>query len=112
MPYSSGQLDRVFQALAHPTRRAVIERLARRPSAVSDLAAPFDMALPSFLQHVQVLDASGLVRSTKSGRVRTLELTPEPLQQADRWLVTQEKLWTTRLQQLDSYLISLKGTPS
>ena len=108
MPNLIRDLDSVFQALAHPTRRAVVERLGRGPAAVSRLAEPFDMALPSFLQHLQVLEGSGLVDSRKDGRVRTYRLTPEPLRVAEGWLGEQRILWEKRLDQLDDYLIRLK----
>jgi DNA-binding transcriptional ArsR family regulator len=79
VPNQSAQLDRVFQALSDPTRRAVLQRLSGGTAAVSELARPFDMALPSFLQHLDVFEDSGLVRSRKSGRVRTYQLSPRPL---------------------------------
>ncbi|WP_394833361.1 metalloregulator ArsR/SmtB family transcription factor [Pendulispora rubella] len=102
------ELDRVFHALADPTRRAVLQRLSGGGAAVSELAAPFEMALPSFLQHLKVLEGCGLVRSQKSGRIRTYELSPEPLQAAEGWMVDQRKLWERRLNQLDRYLEELK----
>src|SRR5690625_182552 len=80
------QLEALFQALANPTRRVVVERLAHGPATVSELARYFDMALPSFTQHLQVLERSGLVRSRKEGRVRTYWLEPKPLQAAEEWL--------------------------
>lgn len=98
------ELDRVFQALADPTRRAVLERLSRGKAPVSELAEPFDMALPSFLQHLRVLEISGLVRSEKTGRVRTYEVSPEPLRAAEGWMAEQRSLWERRLDQLDAYL--------
>jgi DNA-binding transcriptional ArsR family regulator len=109
MPNQPAALDRVFQALADPTRRAVVQRLCAAPhgAAVSDLAAPFDMALPSFLQHLKVLEGCGLVRSEKSGRVRTYRISPQPLKAAERWMVEQRALWERRLDQLDAYLVGL-----
>ncbi|NOU31958.1 MAG: helix-turn-helix transcriptional regulator [Polyangiaceae bacterium] len=107
MPSQSPNLDRVFQALADPTRRAVLARLSRGPSAVSELAAPFEMALPSFLQHLGVLESCGLVRSKKEGRVRTYKLTPRPLDAAEGWLAGQRAVWDRRLNQLDAYLVEL-----
>jgi len=104
----SPQLDRVFHALADPTRRAVLERLSVGTAAVSELAAPFDMALPSFLQHLKVLETSGLVRSWKEGRVRTYQLSPEPLRAAEGWMARQRELWERRLDRLDRYLEELK----
>lgn len=103
------RLDDTFHALADPTRRAVLERLGRRgPASVSELAQPFDMALPTFLQHLKVLEESGLIRSRKAGRVRTCELRPQSLTAAERWLERQRDFWTKRLDQLDAYLMELK----
>jgi DNA-binding transcriptional ArsR family regulator len=104
VPNQSAQLNRVFQALADPTRRSVLSRLARGTAAVSELAQPFDMALPSFLQHLEVLEKCGLVSSRKSGRVRTYKLLPHPLQAAEGWMVEQRRFWDRRLDQLDEYL--------
>jgi DNA-binding transcriptional ArsR family regulator len=108
MPKQSVQINRVFQALADPTRRAVIERLCTGPAAMSELAQPFDMALPSFSQHLNVLENCGLVRSTKSGRVRTYRLAPRPLELAEDWMVRQRAIWNRRLDQLDDYLQQMK----
>ena len=108
MPKQPAQLDRVFQALADPTRRAVIQRLSGGTAPVSELAEPFDMALPSFLQHLKVLEGCGLVRSRKSGRVRTYRISPRPLKAAERWMAEQRALWERRLDQLDQYLEELK----
>lgn len=102
-------MDDVFRALADPTRRRVVEALSRRPASVSELAAPFKMALPSFLEHLKVLEGCGLVSSTKSGRVRTYRLAPERLRQAEDWLGRQRRLWEQRLDQLDAYLMKLKA---
>lgn len=108
MPNQIIQLDRVFQALADPTRRAVVQRLASGPAAVSKLAQPFTMSLPSFTQHLAVLEASGLVHSRKQGRVRTYWLAPEPLEHAAQWLTQEREQWERRLDQLDTYLSDLK----
>ena len=105
-------LDRIFYALAHPTRRAVLEQLCSKPAPVSELAQPFNMALPSFTQHLNVLESCGLVRSKKSGRVRTYQLTPQPLQAAEHWITTQRAIWETRLDQLDTYLATMKEPTS
>jgi DNA-binding transcriptional ArsR family regulator len=102
------QLDRVFRALGDPTRRAVLGRLSRGPAAVSELARPFNMALPSFVQHLAVLEGCGLVRSRKSGRVRTFQLVPQSLEAAEHWMVEQRAIWERRLDQLDDYLKDLK----
>jgi DNA-binding transcriptional ArsR family regulator len=108
MPNKSVQLDRVFHALGDATRRAVLGRLSGGPAAVSELARPFDMALPSFTQHLEVLEGCGLVRSRKTGRVRTYRLAPQPLKAVERWMVEQRALWDRRLDQLDDYLAELK----
>jgi DNA-binding transcriptional ArsR family regulator len=108
MPNQSADLTRVFHALADPTRRAVLERLTRGPAAMTELARPFSMALPSFSQHLGVLEECGLVRSQKVGRVRTYQLAPEPLQEAQDWLGAQRTQWERRLNQLDDYLSQLK----
>jgi DNA-binding transcriptional ArsR family regulator len=101
-------LNGVFHALSDPTRRQVVERLTQGPATTSDLARPFDMALPSFTQHLSVLERSGLVTSDKSGRVRTYRLAPQPLEDIGTWLAAQRALWTRRLDQLDSFLYDLK----
>lgn len=108
MANQSAHLDQVFQALADPTRRAVLERLSRGPRATTELARPFKMALPSFTQHLVVLERSGLVRSRKIGRVRTYELVPKPLATAQGWLARQRTTWERRLDQLDAYLVEMK----
>lgn len=101
-------IDGVFRALSDPTRRQVLERLSRSPASVSELAAPFEMALPSFLEHLKVLEGSGLVSSRKTGRVRTYRLAPKRLRLAEDWLGKQRTIWEQRLDQLDSYLMELK----
>ena len=108
MPNQLAPLDRVFQALGDSTRRAVVERLSSGPAAVSDLAKPFDMALPSFMQHLKMLERCGLVRSRKTGRVRTYQLAPQPLKAAEGWLAQRRAHWDRRLDQLDEYLMQLK----
>jgi DNA-binding transcriptional ArsR family regulator len=110
VPQQAADLNRLFQALADPTRRAVVERLGRGPVATSELARPFAMALPSFLQHLDVLEKAGLVTSKKQGRVRTFQLTPRPLQAAEDWMTTQRQLWERRLDQFDDYVRTLKET--
>lgn len=108
MPKQTVALDEVFQALADPTRRQVIERLVSGPASTSELAQPFAMALPSFTQHLGVLERAGLVTSTKKGRVRTYRLAPAGLGVADGWLAEQRRLWEARLDQLDDLLTTLK----
>jgi len=101
-------LDRVFHALGDPTRRAVVQRLGRGPAAVGELAQPFKMALPSFMQHLAALEKCGLVTSRKQGRSRIYSLEPKPLEAAEKWMTDQRALWETRLDQLDSYLLQMK----
>lgn len=102
-------MDDVFRALADPTRRRVVERLTQQPASVSELAQPFKMALPSFLEHLKVLEGCGLVQSTKTGRVRMVRLVPSRLREAEDWLATQRRIWEQRLDQLDAYLMKLKA---
>lgn len=101
-------IDTLFKALADPTRRRVVERLTLGPASVTQLAQPFGLALPSFVQHLGVLETSGLVRSQKIGRVRTYELVPERVRYAEDWLTQQRTLWERRLDQLDAYLATMK----
>jgi DNA-binding transcriptional ArsR family regulator len=112
MPQEAPVLDRLFQALADPTRRAVVERLGQGPAATSELARPFAMALPSFLQHLEMLERAGLVASAKQGRVRTYRLTPQPLEAAEDWMTAQRRLWERRLDQFDEYVATMKETKS
>ncbi len=105
---SPAVVDSVFRALADATRRDVLTRLSMRPASVSDLAATYDMALPSFMEHLKVLEGSGLVRSHKEGRVRTYEFVPKQLRLAEDWLTRQRMLWEQRLDQLDNYLLQMK----
>jgi len=107
-PLPIAVVDGIFRALSDPTRRNVLERLSARPSSVSELAAPYKMALPSFVEHLKVLESTGLVRSKKTGRVRTYELAPERLQIAQDWLGRQRSIWEQRLDRLDAYLLSMK----
>lgn len=101
------QLDLHFTALGDPTRRMVLARLARGPASVSELAAPHDMALPSFLGHLKKLEDAGLVVSTKEGRVRICALSPDAFAPAQDWLITQKDIWNGRLDQLDDYVSTL-----
>lgn len=107
---SAALVDATFRALANSTRRAVVERLVEGPTSVSELAEPFDMALPSFLQHLNVLEDCGLVRTQKRGRVRTVRLVPDRLRRATTWLDRQRELWEQRLDRHDLYLRSLKDS--
>jgi DNA-binding transcriptional ArsR family regulator len=106
---TAASIDAVFRALSDGTRRSVVERLGQKPISVSDLAARYDMALPSFVEHMKVLEKSGLVRSRKIGRVRTYELVPNRLKLAENWLEKQRRFWEQRLDQLDEYLTKMKN---
>ncbi|WP_020399563.1 ArsR/SmtB family transcription factor [Kordiimonas gwangyangensis] len=99
-------LDHVFHALADNTRRQVLERLARAPMTVSELARPFDMALPSFLQHLKVLEESGLIVTRKEGRVRTCEINASSLTPVEDWVSGQREVWSSRLDRLDALLMA------
>ncbi len=105
-------LDRVFHALADPARRGMVERLTQGPASVSELAKPFAMSLPAVVQHLQVLEASGLVRSAKRGRVRTCEIQPAALQQVERWINERRRLWERRFDWLAEYLAEPASDPS
>ena len=104
--------DEVFHALSNPTRRKVLERLSIGPATVSELAAPFDMQLPSFVQHLGVLEQSRLVKSKKRGRVRTYEIAPERFKAAEDWLATRRAQWESRLDRFDRYVKQLKEKES
>ncbi|HEV7993774.1 MAG TPA: metalloregulator ArsR/SmtB family transcription factor [Gemmatimonadaceae bacterium] len=97
-------LDLVFQALADPSRRVMVERLSRGPASVSDLARPLDMSLPAVMQHLQVLEASGLVRSEKVGRVRTCRIEPRALSNAESWFASRRASWERKLDRLGALL--------
>ena len=103
-------LPGIFHALADPTRLAVVERLSVAPASASELARPFTMALPSFMQHMGVLEAAGIVSSHKSGRTRTYQLAPGALQLASAWLAEFRNHWERRLDQLDHLLITTNHT--
>jgi DNA-binding transcriptional ArsR family regulator len=105
----SARLDNAFQALADPTRRAMLARLGRAPASVSELARPFAISLPAVLQHLQLLEASGLVRSEKKGRVRTCRIEPKAMAAVETWLAEQRALWEGRLDRLEAYVEELKG---
>jgi DNA-binding transcriptional ArsR family regulator len=109
MDKNYASLDPVFHALADPTRRAVVQRLVHGPAAVGELASPFAMALPSFMKHIGVLEASGLIASRKAGRVRTCTLRPERLSAAERWFSEQRGLWESRCRNLDDLLATMNG---
>ncbi len=104
--------DDVFYALSNSTRRKVLEKLSVGPATVSELAAPFDMKLPSFVQHLSVLEQSRLVKSKKRGRVRTYELVPQRFKVAEDWLSKQRRLWEARVNRFDTYVRQLKEKES
>jgi DNA-binding transcriptional ArsR family regulator len=105
----STPLDLAFQALADPTRRAMLEHLACGPASVTDLARPFDMSMPAVMQHLAVLEASGLVRSQKRGRVRTCRIEPQGLGRVEDWINARRREWERRLDRLGQYLDALKN---
>ena len=111
MANQSPHLDNVFSALADPTRRAIIARLSQGKASVGELAQPFDMALPSLMKHIRVLEAGGLVASEKHGRVRTCRLTPSAMEEAENWLAEQRVIWAARLDRLESYVATLEKKP-
>jgi DNA-binding transcriptional ArsR family regulator len=104
-------LDRMFHALADPSRRAMVERLSRGPASVSELARPLAMTLAAVVQHLQVLEASGLVRSEKVGRVRTCRIEPSALRTAERWISQRRTSWERRLDRLGDYLAEHPDEP-
>ena len=97
-------LDRAFQALADPARRGMVERLSRGPASVSELAAPFAMSLPAVMQHLQVLEASGLIRTEKAGRVRTCRIEPQTMQAVEGWIAQRRRSWEQHFDRLGEYL--------
>jgi DNA-binding transcriptional ArsR family regulator len=104
-------LDLMFQALADPTRRLMVERLSRGPASVSELAQPFAMSLPAVVQHLQVLEASGLVRSAKVGRVRTCTIDTGALSLAEKWINDRRTGWERRLDRLGAFLAETSDEP-
>jgi DNA-binding transcriptional ArsR family regulator len=97
-------LDRTFHALSDPTRRAMVQRLARGPASVSELAKPLSISLPAVMQHLQVLEASGIVKSAKVGRVRTCSVEAKVLTQAEQWIAQRREQWERKLDRLGEYL--------
>ena len=108
----SAVADKVFHALSNPTRRKVLERLSAGPATVSELAAAFDMQLPSFVQHLGILERSRLVTSKKRGRVRTYEIAPERFKVVEDWLTARRQMWEARLDRFDQYVKQLKEKES
>src|SRR3954466_803346 len=105
----STRLDLAFPALADPTRRGLVARLSRSPASVSELARPLRMSLPAVMQHLKRLEASGLVRSEKKGRVRTCRIEPTALGAAERWIAEQRAIWEARLDRFETYVEELKA---
>ena len=105
----SAALDVAFQALSDPTRRGLVARLSRGPASVSELARPLPISLPAVLQHLRMLEASGLVRSEKKGRVRTCRIEPRALAKAEGWIAEHRALWEARLDRLETYLEEMKA---
>ncbi len=108
----SAVVDDVFYALSNSTRRRVLQQLSAGPATVSELAAPFEMKLPSFVQHLSVLERSRLVKSKKRGRVRTYEIAPRRFKVVESWLTARRRLWEARLDQFDQYVKQLKEEES
>jgi DNA-binding transcriptional ArsR family regulator len=104
-------LDRVFQALADPGRRLMVERLSQGPASVSELGRPLDMSLAAVLQHVQVLEGCGLTRSSKLGRTRTCSINPAVLRSAESWIADRRTMVERRLDQLGEYLAENADQP-
>lgn len=104
MEQYSEPLNGIFQALADPTRRAVLGRLGKGPASISELAQPFDMALPSFMKHIRFLEDSGWIRTRKDGRVRTCALERKPFAAVDAWLSEQRALWEGRTDRLERFV--------
>lgn len=106
--YQAAALDLAFQALADPSRRAMVDRLAKGPASVSELARPLSMSLPGVMQHLAVLEASGLVVSEKIGRIRTCRIEPNVFSQAEQWIAERRALWESRLDRLGQFLEETK----
>jgi DNA-binding transcriptional ArsR family regulator len=105
----SPALDRAFQALSDPVRRGMLARLSSGPASVSELALPFSISLPAVMQHLKGLEASGLVRSEKKGRVRTVRLQPQALSAAEGWIAERRAEWEAKADRLEDYLSTLKS---
>jgi DNA-binding transcriptional ArsR family regulator len=112
MLYQAPALDLLFHALSDPSRRLMLELLTRGPATVSDLARPFAMSLPAVVQHLQVLEASGLVASEKVGRVRTCRVEPDALRTAEQWISERRTTWEQRLDRLGEILAEHPTTPN
>jgi DNA-binding transcriptional ArsR family regulator len=104
MPRKKPTIDRVFHALGDPSRRAIVEKLSKGPISVSQLAAPLDITLAAVIQHLQVLEESGLVQTEKAGRVRTCRIEPAGLSVAEQWIGDRRSMWERRLDRLGDLL--------
>src|SRR5215208_3590057 len=109
MPNDSPALDRAFQALSDPVRRRMLAQLSRGPASVSELAKPLSISLPAVLQHLKAMEQSGLVRSEKKGRVRTVRLDARTLAFAESWIANRRAEWEARVNRLEDYLSTLKN---
>jgi DNA-binding transcriptional ArsR family regulator len=109
MEHYSDELDTVFHALSDPTRRAVLGRLGKGPASISELAEPFDMALPSFMKHIHLLEESGWIRTRKEGRVRTCAIERKRFAAVESWLSEQRALWESRTDRLEKFVTQKKG---
>lgn len=109
---NQSSLDLVFHALSDPARRAMVARLTRGPAPVSELAKPLDMSLSAVVQHLAVLETSGLVRSEKTGRVRTCRIEPKALRHAEQWITQRRTIWERHLDRLGEYLASQSDEPT
>jgi DNA-binding transcriptional ArsR family regulator len=105
---SAAGVNRIAAAISDPTRRAIIDRLARGPARISDVAAPFAMSLTGFCKHVRVLERARLVRRTRRGRENTLALSPEPLREVALWILRYEQFWNARLDRLEKFFVHEK----
>lgn len=105
-------LSRLFHALADPTRRAILSRLAGQPMQVTDLAAPTGFSLPTVMRHLSVLEDAGLITTSKDGRVRTCALVPQALNPMRSWLDEQRAIWEARLDRLDAYVMTVMKEPT
>ncbi|TJY70322.1 helix-turn-helix transcriptional regulator [Arthrobacter sp. CAU 1506] len=112
MAQYSGELDGVFHALADPTRRAVLGRLGAGPASISELAAPFDMALPSFMKHIRYLQDTGWITTRKTGRVRVCTLEPKSFEDIETWLSEQRRIWESRTDRLEQFVMTSQDDAS
>ncbi|MGK2932938.1 MAG: ArsR/SmtB family transcription factor [Solirubrobacterales bacterium] len=105
------QLNVTFQALADPTRRTVLARLGEGPATVSDLFEPFDMALPSFMKHIRLLEKSGWIRTRKKGRVRTCAIEKQRFEEVEVWISAQKEIWDGRTDRLEQFVTDKEKSP-